>query len=67
MGLGHREYHPAEDGLIHCKRSRYIPARGPRGVLESRGKSEVDRARPESFTVKYGTTQSDIAVQDTER
>jgi len=67
MGLGHHEYHPAEDGLIPCGRSRHIRAHGPGGVPQGGGKSGVDRTRSDSFAVIYGTTKLDNAVQDTER
>jgi hypothetical protein len=66
MGLGHPDYHLAEDGLIPCGLSRYIAAHGPGGVPEGGGNSGVDRIRSDSPGVIYGTTQLDNVVQDTE-
>jgi hypothetical protein len=67
MGFGHDEYHPAEDGLIPCWCSLYIRAHVARNVLQGSGNVGVGRVRSDWFGVIYGTTQSDIAVQDTKR
>ena len=57
----------AEARVISSRASRCITARERRRALQVRGNTGADGARPGSFVVLYRTTQSDIAVQDTER
>ncbi len=57
----------AEAHVISCSASRCITARGQRRALQVRVNAGVDGARPGSVGVLYRTTQSDNAVQDTER
>jgi hypothetical protein len=67
MGLGRDEYQTTEYCVISRSASRHITAHGPGGVPQRGGMSGVGRVRSDSFAVIYGTTQSDNAVQDTER
>ena len=57
----------AEGEVIACSASRCITARERRRALQGRVNAGADGARPGSFVVLYRTTQSDNAVQDTER
>jgi hypothetical protein len=56
----------AKAQVITCNASRCIWARERRRVLQVRVSMGAHGDRPGSFVVLYGTTQSDIAVQDTE-
>jgi hypothetical protein len=57
----------AEAQGISCSASPCVTARERRRALQVRGDADADGARPGSFVVLYRTTQSDNAVQDTER
>ncbi len=57
----------AEAQVISCSASRCITARERRRALQRRVNAGADGPRPGSFVVLYRTTQSDNAVQDTER
>jgi hypothetical protein len=57
----------AEAQVISCSTSRCITARERRRALQVRVDAGADGARPASFVVLFRTTQSDNAVQDTER
>jgi hypothetical protein len=67
MGPGREEYQAAEDGVISRGASWCIAAHGPGDVPQRGVKLGVGRARSDSFVVIHGPTQSDNAVQDTER
>ena len=57
----------AEAQVISCSAPRCITARERRRAPQGRGHAGADGARPGSFVVLYRSTQSDNAVQDTER
>ncbi len=57
----------AEAQVIYCSASPCITARERRRALGVRVNAPADGARPGSFGVLCRTTQSDTAVQDTER
>jgi hypothetical protein len=66
MRSGRPAYHRAEDGLIPCRRSRYIRAHGS-DVPQGLGNAGFDRVKSNLLGVIYGATHLDNAVQDTER
>ena len=66
LGLGRREYHPAENGSISLGAAQRIAPHGPGGVPQCGGKSDVVWVRWHPPPVIYRTTQLDNAVQDTE-
>jgi hypothetical protein len=57
----------AEAQVISCSAPRCITARERRRALHARRNAGADEARLSSFVVLSRTTQSDNAVQDTER
>ena len=67
MGLRRRERDATKDAVISRDVSRYIVARGPEDVPQGGGNAGGGRELADSYAAIYGTTQSDNAVQDTER
>src|SRR5262245_10152185 len=67
MDLDRPHYHAPGTGQISREVARYIIARGPVGCFPRERKGGRPAAEPDRFAVIYGTTQSDIAVQNTKR
>ena len=67
MGLRRQERDATKDVVISSDVSRYIAARGPEDVPQDGGNAGGGRTLADWYAAIYGTTQSDNAVQDTER